>query len=65
MASSDLLSLLSWYSVLFILGILFFPLTSKIFPMFTDKGYGFSKIVGVLLTSYVVFILSLTRCSVS
>lgn len=61
MASTDLISLLIWYSVLLGIGILFFPITSKIFPSFADKGYGFSKIIGVLLTSYVVFILSLSR----
>lgn len=61
MSSADLLSLISWYTMLFLLGVLFFPLSTKLFPLFYDKGYGLSKILAIALTSYVVFVLGTTR----
>lgn len=61
MSSTDLLYLLQWYGMLLAVGLLFFPLTSKIFPQFPDRGYGLTKTLGLLLTTYIVFILSMTR----
>jgi len=61
MTSHDLSLFLIWYCTLFFLGVLFFPLTAKVFYHFKDKGYAFSKIIGLLLTSYVVFILGISR----
>lgn len=61
MSSTDLVSLFTWYTMLFLLGVAFFPLSTKIFPFFQDKGYGLSKILAVALTSYVVFVLGMTR----
>lgn len=47
----------SWYFLTFILGLLFFPLTRKLFSNFIDKGYAFSKTIAILIISYIVFTL--------
>src|SRR3989344_3039605 len=55
---TDLLFVLQWWFVWFILGIAFLPLTTIIFSNFFDRGYIFSKILGLLLLSYTVWFLS-------
>ena len=53
---------LQWYAALFILGIIFFPLTKKIFGrFFPDLGYAFAKTLAILFLSYTAFILGITR----
>ena len=48
---------LSWYLFLLGIGLVFFPLTYKIFNQFSDSGYAFSKILAILFLSYVSFFL--------
>ncbi len=50
---------LTWYLYLFALGILFFPLTARVFSMFVDKGYPFAKTLAIVLASYTIYILGL------
>ena len=47
--------------MLFAIGIVFLPLTTRIFSNFFDKGYIFSKIIGIALISYVVFVLGILK----
>lgn len=61
MAGDDFIQFSQWYIMLLILGLAFFPLTSKIFSIFPDKGYPFAKILGLALTSFAVFNLGLSR----
>lgn len=49
--------ILTWWSVFLIIGILFFPMTERLFAQFFDKGYIFSKLIGVILISYTSFVL--------
>lgn len=58
---SWLVNSLQWYFVLFAVGILFVPFTQRLFGTFVDKGYAFSKTVGIILITYVVFVLGVTR----
>lgn len=58
MISIDLLNILRWWIVLLLIGVSFYPLTSRVFVKFTDKGYLFSKIIGLLIISYSIFVLS-------
>lgn len=58
MNASDFLYIFQWWIILFSLGLIFFPLTSLIFHSFFDKGYIFSKILGVLLLSYAIWLLA-------
>jgi len=45
-----------WYLSLFLLGLLFYPFTKKVFSNFVDYGYAFSKTIAILLLSYTVFL---------
>ncbi len=49
---------LQWYFPLFVLGIIFIPLTKKIFgKVFYEFGYPFSKTLAIIFLSYAVFVL--------
>lgn len=61
MIYQDLLLLLRWWLLLFIIGIIFLPTTLYYFKNFYDKGYIFSKIIGIAVISYAVFFLGLLR----
>jgi YYY domain-containing protein len=52
---------LAWYVMLLIIGIIFFPMTRLIFGSFYDKGYGFSKALGIMFLSYSVYVLGTTH----
>lgn len=58
MNNTDFSYIFNWWGVLFFAGIFFLPLTAKIFPQFSDKGYAFSKILGVIIVSYIAYVLS-------
>ncbi len=51
------LGLLLWYSVLFLLGVVVYPTTRILFKGLTDKGYAFSRLLGLLLLAFGVWIL--------
>lgn len=55
--NTDFLYIFHWWSLLFLLGIIFLPITTVIFKTFFDKGYIFSKVIGLAITSYLVFLL--------
>ncbi len=54
--NSDFVFILKWWFVLLGIGLLFLPVTKSLFPKFFDKGYIFSKIIGILVLSYAIFI---------
>ena len=56
---NDLTYLINWFFVFFGIGFAFLPLTFSIFSEFKDKGYIFSKILGMIFISYLVFILGI------
>lgn len=55
MPFSDFLFLLQWYGVLTALGVLVLPVTFFLFPRFFDRGYIFSKVIGMILVAYLMF----------
>lgn len=57
----DLLLTLQWWGYIFVIGLISFPLVSRLFSSFTDKGYAFAKIIGMVVLSYLVFILGVTH----
>ena len=61
MSLSDFFYILKWFLVFFAIGIAFLPLTFSIFKDFKDKGYIFSKIIGLALVSYLVFVIGSLR----
>lgn len=52
---------LTWYLMLLVIGVIFFPITYSLFSKFFDYGYNFSKIIGILLITYVSFVVSWTH----
>ena len=53
---------LQWYLTLLVIGIIFTPLTKKIFKSFSfDFGYPFAKALGIILLSYFVFVLGIVK----
>ena len=58
MPNYDILFILRWWFTFLLIGVSFLPITSKIFSSFLDKGYVFSKILGLIFISYTIFILS-------
>src|SRR5512133_3309618 len=47
---------LSWYIVITILGWLTFPLAYHLFPALADRGYTFSRALGLLIWGYVFWL---------
>lgn len=47
-----MISVFVWYLLISITGWLVLPLTYSLFPALTDRGYAFSRIVGLLLWGY-------------
>ncbi|MDO8270197.1 MAG: DUF2298 domain-containing protein [Candidatus Levybacteria bacterium] len=54
--SSDFFYIVKWWLFLFGLGLLFLPLTTILFNKFFDKGYIFSKSLGLAIFTYLIFI---------
>lgn len=52
---------LKWYGILFFLGLIALPFTSKIFGRFPDHGYPFAKILSILFLSYITFVLGVFK----
>lgn len=54
-------TILWWYLILSSIGFVFLPLNTLIFNRFKDQGYAFSKIFGLSIFSYSVFVLNFSR----
>lgn len=50
-----------WWFALFALGFLNLPITYVIFKKFLNFGYAFSKLIAILLSSYLLFLLSTAK----
>jgi len=50
-----------WWLALFILGVAFIPITGVIFKFFDTKGYIFSKVIGLAVSGYIVWMLGSLR----
>jgi len=61
MNPSDIYAVLQWWFVLLLIGIGFLPLTTRLFRNFFDKGYIFSKPIGLAVTSYLVFLFGVSH----
>ncbi|MDD2689488.1 MAG: DUF2298 domain-containing protein [Candidatus Omnitrophica bacterium] len=55
---NDFLIILLWWTYLFLVGLIFLPFTARIFKVFFDRGYLFSKAIGLLIPSYFVWLVS-------
>jgi len=61
MLFSDILFITQWWFMFFVIGIFFFPFTARLFSHFTDRGYMFSKVIGLVIISYTIFVLGITH----
>lgn len=57
----ELQSIFQWWLTIFIIGTVFLPFTINLFSGFFDKGYVFSKIIGIAVIPYATFILGITH----
>ena len=57
----DFTYIFQWWFLLASIGVIFLPLTTLIFQNFFDRGYIFSKILGVLILSYSIWLLANLR----
>lgn len=49
---NDCFLVFKWWLYILLIGILFLPIGQKYFRSFFDKGYGFSKVIGIIVLSY-------------
>lgn len=61
MPFSDVFIVLRFWGALFFIGAASYPLTKYLFPRWYDRGYLFSKAVGMALVTWVVYVLGLSR----
>jgi YYY domain-containing protein len=57
----DVLLVLRFWGALFLIGAAAFPVTKLLFPHWHDRGYLFSKAVGLGVVTWIVYILGLSR----
>ena len=57
MPPAELFAAFRWWVALLILGILAFPLTSRLLHGLPDRGYAFTKMVGLLIVGYIFWLL--------
>jgi YYY domain-containing protein len=55
---SDLRLVFIWWLAFLGIGLIFLPLAKKIFANFFDQGYLFSKVLGIMFSSYLVWLLA-------
>lgn len=55
---ADLSYILVFWAYLFVLGIIFLPLSESVFSRFFDRGYLFGKTIAIVILAYAVWLLS-------
>jgi uncharacterized membrane protein len=55
---NDFLITFYWWFLLFSLGLIFWPLSQRLFKKFFDRGYLFSKTVAIVFLSWPIFLLA-------
>jgi YYY domain-containing protein len=58
MLQGDFIAFLQWWVIIAGLGLIFMPLTTLIFHNYHDKGYLFSKTIGIAISGYLMWLLS-------
>ncbi len=54
--TNDIVYILTWWFLFFVLGVISLPITFLIFRRFVDVGYGFAKTIGLLIVVYLIFL---------
>ena len=53
---SDALSVTIWWLTIFVVGLTTLPLCFTLFSRFIDKGYIFTKVLGIFISSYIIWL---------
>lgn len=51
------LGLIVWWLTIILFGLVTFPLSFALFPRMADRGYGFSKFIGLLIVGWLAWVL--------
>lgn len=54
----DMLPFMQWWLMVFCLGLIFLPLSGLLFGNLSDRGYLFSKTIGIAFSGYLMWMLS-------
>lgn len=57
----DMIVFIQWWLLILILGFIFVPLSGLLFSKLSDKGYLFSKIIGIAVSGYLMWMLSVLK----
>jgi len=63
MSATDITAVIHWYLIILMLGSAFLPLTFFVFNKFKDYGYIFSKLLGISITSFAIFLVGILHLS--
>ena len=55
---SDFFTFMTWWEILWIMGLVFMPVTARIFHGFDDKGWMHSKVLAIVICGYAEWILT-------
>ncbi len=55
---ADLKAIAVWWTSLLTIGLIFLPVSRRIFSRFFDQGYLFAKVLGILFSAYLVWLLA-------
>lgn len=58
---NDIPNIFKWWTLIFAIGVIFFPLTWLIFKKFFGLGYALGKTLGIILISYTAFLFSILQ----
>ena len=59
--TNQVIGVFIWYATLLIFGLLAFPLVFALMPRMADRGYGISKLVGILLVAWLAWAVSSSK----
>lgn len=59
--TQDIIQAISWWLVLFVLGLVNLPAITLFFKKFYDSGYGLVKTISTLVTAYLVFLFAIFK----
>jgi len=59
--SNQVVTLAVWWLTIMFFGFVTFPILFTLFPALADRGYGFAKIIGIVLTAWIAWALGTLR----
>lgn len=61
MPSEDVFVVFQWWSAVFLIGVVAFPITKRLFAKWFDHGYLFAKAVGFAVVAYIIYVVGSLR----